>query len=78
LANSAAAGDAAALRSVGLHAIILVVGYLVSIVISLVGLFHRDLLGCAWVLIFIPIQWVLLSIAAWRALYQLVNDPYRW
>jgi cellulose synthase/poly-beta-1,6-N-acetylglucosamine synthase-like glycosyltransferase len=78
LASSAAAGDSAALRSVGLHAIVLIVGYFVSIVIGLVGLFRRDLLGCAWALIFIPVQWVLLSIAAWRALFQLVSDPYRW
>jgi hypothetical protein len=26
----------------------------------------------------LPIYWLLLSLAAWRALYQLVRDPYRW
>jgi hypothetical protein len=25
-----------------------------------------------------PVYWLLLSIAAWRALYQLVADPYVW
>jgi hypothetical protein len=31
-----------------------------------------------WVLLLIPIHWLLLSLAAWRALYQLLRDPYRW
>ncbi len=25
-----------------------------------------------------PIYWLLLSLAAWRALFQLLLDPYRW
>jgi hypothetical protein len=25
-----------------------------------------------------PLYWLLLSVAAWRALFQLVRDPYRW
>jgi hypothetical protein len=29
-------------------------------------------------LLLIPVHWLLLSLAAWRALYQLVRDPYRW
>jgi hypothetical protein len=26
----------------------------------------------------IPIYWLLLSFAAWRGLYQLLRDPFRW
>jgi cellulose synthase/poly-beta-1,6-N-acetylglucosamine synthase-like glycosyltransferase len=63
---------------VALHATFLGFGYLVSIMLGVVGLCRRRLLGCAWALIFMPIYWVLLSIAAWRALFQLVFDPYRW
>jgi hypothetical protein len=43
-----------------------------------IGLARRRLLGCAWVLLLIPLYWLLLSLAAWRALFQLVRDPYRW
>lgn len=29
-------------------------------------------------LFLVPIYWVAISIAAWRAVYQLIDDPYRW
>ena len=29
-------------------------------------------------LLLIPLHWLLLSLASWRALYQLIRDPYRW
>ena len=57
---------------------ILAVGYLVSALLGILGLAQRKLLGSAWVLLFIPVYWMLLSIAAWRALIQLIRDPYRW
>lgn len=78
LSVGVAANDSTAMIAVAWHASMLVFGYLVSIVLGIVGLAHRNLLGCTWALIFIPIYWVLLSIAAWRALFQLVSDPYRW
>jgi cellulose synthase/poly-beta-1,6-N-acetylglucosamine synthase-like glycosyltransferase len=57
---------------------VLLLGYLVSAGLGLVGLARRRLLGSAWALLLIPIHWLLLSWAAWRALYQLLRDPYRW
>ena len=63
---------------VGFDVVILVVGYLISAVLGLIGLARRRLLGCAWVLLLIPVYWLLLSLAAWRALFQLLRDPYRW
>ncbi len=36
------------------------------------------LLDCDWALLLMPLYWLLLSISAWRALDQLVRDPYRW
>ncbi len=60
------------------HAIFLAAGYVAFIGVCLVGLFRRKLLRCAWALILLPIYWMLLSLAAWRALFQLVRDPYRW
>jgi cellulose synthase/poly-beta-1,6-N-acetylglucosamine synthase-like glycosyltransferase len=70
--------DAAALSTVGFHASILMAGYSASIALGIVGLAQRGLLGHAWVLILIPVYWILLSLAAWRALFQLAMDPHRW
>jgi cellulose synthase/poly-beta-1,6-N-acetylglucosamine synthase-like glycosyltransferase len=53
-------------------------GYASTIVLDLIGLRRRRLLGNAWVLILTPLHWLLLSVAAWRALFQLVYDPQRW
>jgi cellulose synthase/poly-beta-1,6-N-acetylglucosamine synthase-like glycosyltransferase len=54
------------------------VGYLTSAFLGWIGLFRRRLLRSSWVLLLMPVHWLLLSLAAWRALYQLVRDPYRW
>jgi glycosyltransferase XagB len=77
-AGAAAGSDSAALRSFGFHVTALLVGYMAFILLGLVGLSRRRLLGCAWALMLVPVYWILLSIAAWRALFQLVRDPYRW
>jgi glycosyltransferase XagB len=53
-------------------------GYIASIVPSVIGLHRRRLLRNVWALGFVPVHWLLLSLAAWRALYQLVRDPHRW
>ena len=53
-------------------------GYLVSIGLGWVGLARRGLNRNAWVLLLTPVHWLLLSIAAWRALYQLIVAPYAW
>ena len=61
-----------------LHFVVFVGGYLVSGVLGTMGLARRGLLGCAWALLLMPLYWLMLSLAAWRALYQLLRDPYRW
>jgi cellulose synthase/poly-beta-1,6-N-acetylglucosamine synthase-like glycosyltransferase len=53
-------------------------GYVASIALGLVGLRRRGLLGTAWVLALMPVHWLLLSLAAWRALLQLVRQPHHW
>jgi cellulose synthase/poly-beta-1,6-N-acetylglucosamine synthase-like glycosyltransferase len=78
LAGAASGSDSVASRSLGLHVAALLIGYLAFILLGLVGLSRRRLLGCAWALMLVPVYWILLSIAAWRALFQLVRDPYRW
>lgn len=62
----------------GLYVATIVAGYLSTAVVGIMGLSRRGLLREAWVLLLTPIYWIYLSIAAWRALYQLLRDPYRW
>jgi hypothetical protein len=61
-----------------LHALAIAAGYASTIVIGLMGFARRRQLRRSWVLTITPIYWGLLSIAAWRALYQLFREPYRW
>ncbi|HEY0234533.1 MAG TPA: glycosyltransferase [Afipia sp.] len=61
-----------------LHVAAIAAGYFSTVVIGLIGLARRRLLHEAWILLLTPIYWICLSIAAWRALYQFMTDPYRW
>jgi cellulose synthase/poly-beta-1,6-N-acetylglucosamine synthase-like glycosyltransferase len=63
---------------VGLHAATLVAGFFASAFVSWRGLSQRGLTATSWVLALMPLHWLLLSVAAWRALYQLLRDPYYW
>jgi glycosyltransferase XagB len=53
-------------------------GYLTTVVLGLRGLARRKLLSAAWALSFVWLHWLMLSLAAWRALYQLMRNPHRW
>jgi cellulose synthase/poly-beta-1,6-N-acetylglucosamine synthase-like glycosyltransferase len=53
-------------------------GYLASGLLALVGMRRRGLLSSAWVLLTIPIYWLLLSAAAWRAAGKLITTPHHW
>jgi cellulose synthase/poly-beta-1,6-N-acetylglucosamine synthase-like glycosyltransferase len=53
-------------------------GYCTSALLAVVGLLRRGLPATIWALVLTPLHWTLLALAAWRALYQLVCDPYRW
>lgn len=63
---------------VALYGTTAVSGYVISIVLGWLGLWRRGLLSTAWVLILTPLHWLLLSLAVWRALYQLFAAPYKW
>jgi len=56
-----------------LFAATLIAGYASAITLDLIGLQRRGLLAHAWVLLLTPLYWLLLSLAAWRALYQLLS-----
>ena len=60
------------------HAAALVSGYTVSAALGIVGLKRRRLLSSAWGLLLMPAHWLLLSAAAWRALFQFCFDRYSW
>jgi len=62
----------------GLALATLSTGYFGSIALGIVGLKRRGILRHGWVLATIPIYWIFLSAACWRALHQLVRAPYRW
>jgi cellulose synthase/poly-beta-1,6-N-acetylglucosamine synthase-like glycosyltransferase len=61
-----------------LHIATIVGGFVSTVLIGLMGLARRGRLRCGRVLASTPFYWALLSIAAWRALWQLWRDPYRW
>jgi hypothetical protein len=61
-----------------IHGSAIVLGYVSSVIVGIVGLSRRGLLHHAPVLVLTPIYWMLLSLAAWRALYQFLVEPYRW
>jgi cellulose synthase/poly-beta-1,6-N-acetylglucosamine synthase-like glycosyltransferase len=69
---------AIALEAAPVFAATLVCGYLSTILLDVIGLRRRGLLVHAWILIFTPLHWLLLSLAAWRAVFQLLHDPQRW
>lgn len=65
-------------RFAAIHLLAIVLGYLTAATIGLAGLARRGLLHASGVLLMMPFYWVCLSLAAWRALYQLITEPHRW
>jgi len=65
-------------RFAAIHLLAIVLGYLTAAMIGLAGLARRGLLHASGVLLLMPVYWICLSLAAWRALYQLVTEPHRW
>lgn len=56
----------------------LLAGYASTVALDLIGLQRRGLLAHGWVLLLTPLYWILLSLAAWRALFQLLFAPQLW
>ena len=67
-----------AMPAAPMFAATLVSGYISTIALDLIGLKRRRLLAHAWALVLTPVYWFLLSLAAWRALFQLLYAPQRW
>ena len=72
-------GDSAGVTILAaVYGMTVVIGYLTSAFLGWLGLLRRGLLSTAWILLLTPVHWLLLSLAAWRALYQLAAAPYAW
>ena len=56
----------------------LAIGYGVSILVGVISVWRRRRLDLAVSALLMPVYWLLISFAAYRALYQLVRDPYLW
>lgn len=63
---------------VAFHWATLIAGYAVSGALGLLGLARRRMMSCARSLWLMPLYWLLLSLAAWRALFDLILKPYTW
>jgi cellulose synthase/poly-beta-1,6-N-acetylglucosamine synthase-like glycosyltransferase len=61
-----------------LHLATLAAGVLSTVLIGLMGLARRGRLRSGWILLATPLYWGCLSVAAWRALWELWRDPWHW
>jgi cellulose synthase/poly-beta-1,6-N-acetylglucosamine synthase-like glycosyltransferase len=71
-------GDPAVVVMATLYGTTIAIGYGTSAFLGWLGLKRRNLLSTAWVLALTPLHWLLLSLAAWRGLGQLIVAPYAW
>lgn len=62
----------------GLGILVLLTGYGATMFCTIIGMRHRRLSGLWRVLPLIPLYWLMLSAAGWRALFQLIAAPQRW
>jgi glycosyltransferase XagB len=53
-------------------------GYLVSMLVGMVAVWRRGRPGLAMHALFMPLYWLLISLAAYRAVYQLFRAPFLW
>jgi hypothetical protein len=53
-------------------------GYLSLLLLGWRTLSEKERRGFWRVLLFMPVYWLMMSVAAWRALWQLYRDPHHW
>jgi glycosyltransferase XagB len=54
------------------------IGFIASLVLGAMTSWRRGYRALAFRVVMMPLYWLLISIAGYRALWQLVRDPYRW
>ena len=57
---------------------VLFFGFAVNIAIGYVAIQRRELMELKWQILFIPIYWMLISLASWHAVIQFILDPFYW
>ena len=62
----------------GVNLFVLVAGYAVSIMLTRRALGRRGLRGWHGTLATMPVYWLLMSCAAWLALWQFITRPFHW
>jgi cellulose synthase/poly-beta-1,6-N-acetylglucosamine synthase-like glycosyltransferase len=63
--------------AVGTSLAIFAAGYGVAILMGRRGLAHLGIRGWGWALATMPFYWLLISLAAWRALWEFIRAPFR-
>lgn len=62
----------------GFSVFVLIGGYVSGMAIAALAAKRRGLLGLLPDLLLMPVYWLLISVAAYRALLQLMTKPYLW
>lgn len=72
--------DAGLLRiaMAGLNLLVLLSGYVVAMIAGWRSLMHLRITGWAPRLLTVPAYWLLMSVAAWLALWQFIVAPFHW
>ena len=70
--------SAATMLLAGLNLEVFVLGYGVAMLAGAKALRQRGLRGWWFTIATMPIYWILMSVAAWMALWQLVFAPFKW
>ncbi len=61
-----------------LYAGVFIAGHLAAVASAMVGLCRRQRSDLVWLLPLLPVYWLLVSWAAWRALHELLKRPFHW
>ncbi|MFA7171182.1 MAG: hypothetical protein WC180_04270 [Candidatus Paceibacterota bacterium] len=61
-----------------LAVICLVLGNFLYLYYYMIGCYKREQWGIVVYVFFVPIYWLMMSIAAWMALYQIIFKPHYW
>jgi cellulose synthase/poly-beta-1,6-N-acetylglucosamine synthase-like glycosyltransferase len=70
--------SAAGLWLVALNAFNLTVGYMAAILLGWIGVRRRGLKRLVGALKWMPVYWLLISLAGYRAIWELVRRPFHW
>jgi glycosyltransferase XagB len=62
----------------GISTFNLIAGYVLAVVLGVAAVLNRQHPHLAWHGLLMPLYWLLISFAAYRALWQLVSAPFWW